>query len=314
MASIYVYSPSGAVRDKAAFKRGIQALKILGHDVEVDPEVLSSVSRFAGTDNERMQAIRRAAQSRANVAMITRGGYGMSRLLQVLPYRDIAAAINNGTVFVGLSDFTAFQMAIYAKNGLPSWAGPALLSDFGAAGGPDEIMLSCFEDLVTKRGEGAGWRLGSVKSKTLLSNSLKKRSALHIEDQILWGGNLSMVCSLLGTPFFPEIKNGILFLEDIGEHPYRVERMLMQLMQAGVLTNQKAIIFGSFTEYKITPHDRGYSLHKAFEYLQTLVKVPIICDLPFGHTGRKICLPFGQKVTLVTEGPDIFLFWNQHSH
>jgi len=105
-----------------------------------------------------------------------------------------------------------------------------------------------------------------------------------------------------------------LFLEDVGEHPYRIERMLLQLHQAGVLAKQKAIIFGAFTEYKLTPHDKGYKLSSVFEYISQQLKIPIICDLPFGHVPLKISLPFGEKVTLATQDQEVFLFWNQHRH
>jgi len=314
MTSIYIYSPSGAVRDKAAFKRGIKVLKNLGHDVQVDPSALDSKERFAGDDNERIESIKRAANSGADIAMITRGGYGLSRILDSLPYTLIAKSIKAGTTFIGLSDFTAFQMALFAKTQAPTWAGPALLSDFGAPFGPDEIMLSCFEDLISARGEGTGWRLGSKSSRALFEQSLKGRQSLNIKDAVLWGGNLAMVASLLGTPYFPNVVDGILFLEDIGEHPYRVERMLMQLYHAGVLSKQKAIIFGSFTDYALTAHDKGYSLKSVFNFIYETLKIPVICDLPFGHVPLKVCLPFGQKVTLASQGNEVFLFWNQHDH
>ena len=84
----------------------------------------------------------------------------------------------------------------------------------------------------------------------------------------MWGGNLSVLVSLLGTPYFPEIKGGILFLEDVGEHPYRIERMLTQLLHAGVLARQKAIVLGQFTEFKLVPHDRGYKLQTVVNWLR----------------------------------------------
>ncbi len=315
MTSIYIYSPSGAVRDKAAFKRGIKSLKDMGYEVEIDPAALLSFERFAGDDKERIESVKRAAKSGADIAMITRGGYGLSRILESLPYTSIAKAINSGTSFVGLSDFTAFQMALYSKTQAQTWAGPALLSDFGAQDGPDDIMVSCFEDLATGRGEGTGWRLRSSASKSLFQKGLKNRQSLNIENAVLWGGNLAMVCSLLGTPYFPSIEGGILFLEDIGEHPYRVERMLMQLYHSGVLGKQKAIILGAFTDYKLTPQDKGYNFNRVLDFLYQTVKIPLICELPFGHVSRKVCLPFGQIVTLASQENEIFLFWNhKHSH
>ena len=140
MSSIYIYSPSGAVRDKVALRRGIKRLQELGHEIQVDPSALKSFERFAGSDEERLASIERATTSGADIAMITRGGYGLSRLLPKMPYKKIAKAIHSGTTFVGLSDFTAFQMAVLAMTGQSTWAGPALISDFGSEEEPKEIL------------------------------------------------------------------------------------------------------------------------------------------------------------------------------
>jgi muramoyltetrapeptide carboxypeptidase len=106
---IYIYSPSSAVRDKAAFKRGVQRLTALGHEVEVDADALARHQRFAGDDDTRLAGIHRAAASGADVALISRGGYGLSRILPGIQYKAVAKAISGGTRFVGLSDFTAFR-------------------------------------------------------------------------------------------------------------------------------------------------------------------------------------------------------------
>lgn len=112
MAQIYIYSPSGAVRDKQAFKRGVQRLTKLGHSVEVDVHALSSYTRFAGDDATRLAAIHRAAGSGADVALISRGGYGLTRILSDINYKKVAKSVEKGTRFVGLSDFTAFQLSL----------------------------------------------------------------------------------------------------------------------------------------------------------------------------------------------------------
>lgn len=296
---IYIYSPSGAVRDKAAFKRGIRRLKALGHEVEVDVDALASFQRFAGDDEMRLAAIHRAAASGADVALISRGGYGLTRLLPRIKYKTVAKAIDNGTQFVGISDFTAFQLALLAKTGQISWAGPAVCEAFGALPLPDDIMEDCFQDLMLGQGEGSGWRQlpGGVTEN------------LRITNAILWGGNLAMVTSLVGTPYFPTVKKGILFLEDVGEHPYRLERMLTQLLHAGVLASQKAIVLGQFTDFKLTPHDKGFKLASVVKWIQSKVSTPIVTNLPYGHVATKVLLPVGASVDLVVEGRDAMLFW-----
>jgi len=192
MSHIYIFSPSSAVRDKAAFKRGVKRLQAQGHQVEIDADALSSNMRFAGDDSTRLNAITRAAASGADIAMISRGGYGLTRLLTQLPYKAIAKAIDKGTQFVGLSDFTAFQLAVYAKTHRITWQGPALGEDFGPAHEPDDIMQACFDDLCLEQGEGTGWRFPA--------NELAK--PVKVNNAVLWGGNLAVLTSMLGTPFF----------------------------------------------------------------------------------------------------------------
>ena len=299
MSHIYIYSPSSAVRDKASFKRGIKRLQAQGHQVEVDPDALSSHMRFAGDDETRLNAIARAAASGANIAMISRGGYGLTRLLTKLPYKAIAKSIDNGTQYVGLSDFTAFQLAVYAKTQRITWQGPELGKDFGPEHEPDDIMQACFDDLCLEQGEGTGWRMPV--------DAIQK--TVKVNNAVLWGGNLAVLTSLLGTPYFPLIKKGVLFLEDVGEHPYKIERMLTQLFNAGVLQNQKAIVFGQFTSYKLISHDKGFKLKTVIDRLQTQLKIPVLTGLPFGHVPTKVLLPIGAKVDLATEGRDAFIVW-----
>jgi muramoyltetrapeptide carboxypeptidase len=309
MAHIYIYSPSGAVRDKQAFKRGIQRLHQLGHEVEVDVNALTSHMRFAGDDATRLAAIHRAASSGADVALISRGGYGLTRILSGIDYKKVTKAVEKGTQFVGLSDFTAFQSALLAKTGGHSWAGPALGEDFGQAQ-PDDIMEACFDDLLSGQGEGAGWRMSAACANALSH----KREGVWAQDATLWGGNLSVLVSLLGTPFFPQIKGGVLFLEDISEHPYRIERMLSQLLHAGVLAQQKVLVLGQFTQYKLTPHDKGFKLQSVVDWLRGQIKTPVLMDLPFGHVQTKVCLPVGKNISLVVEDREALILWAHDAH
>ena len=311
---IYIYSPSGAVRDKAAFKRGVARLKKLGHEVEVDEAALSSFQRFAGDDATRLAAIHRAAASGADVALISRGGYGLTRILPGIAYKKVAKAIEKGTLFVGISDFTAFQNAVLAKTGAVTWAGPSLCEGFGVSTpadplaqvpAPDDIMEACFDDLVSGQGEGAGWR--QHREAVPLA-----KTSYRIPNATVWGGNLTVLTSLMGTPFFPDVKGGILFLEDVAEHPYRIERMLTQLLHAGVLARQKAIVLGQFTQFNLVSHDRGFKLQSVIDWLRTHLKTPVLTNLPYGHVDTKVILPVGARADLMVEGRDALLYWGHH--
>lgn len=308
MAHIYIYSPSGAVRDKAGFRRGVKRLQSQGHEVEIDPDALASHQRFAGDDDTRLAAIERAAASGAQVAMTTRGGYGLTRLLPRLPYAALQQAVERGTAFVGLSDFTAMQLAMLAQAGTPSWAGPALLEDFASQEEPDEIMQACFDDLLSGQGEGTGWRL--PLSDLRAHPELAGEQGWGVEQAMLWGGNLSVLVSMLGTPYFPQVDGGVLFLEDVAEHPYRIERMLTQLLHAGVLGRQKAILLGQFNRYQLVPHDKGFKLQSVVDWLRSQLRIPVLTGLPFGHVPTKVLLPVGLRLDLMVSGREAILFWD----
>jgi muramoyltetrapeptide carboxypeptidase len=299
LSHIYLISPSSAVRDRAAARRGIARLRALGHEVEVDPDAFASHQRFAGDDATRLAAIGRAAASGADIVLTTRGGYGLTRLLPAIRYKAVAKAIERGMQWVGLSDFTALQCALLSQADARSWAGPALLEDFGTEAEPDDIMLACFDDLALGQGEGAGWQL---------PRSEARERVFHARGR-LWGGNLSVLASLVGTPYLPADAQGILFLEDVNEHPYRVERMLTQLLHAGVLGRQKAICLGQFTGYRLVPHDKGFQMKSVVEWLRGQVKAPVFTGLPFGHVATKVLLPVGAQVELAVEGRDALVVW-----
>ena len=284
-------------------------MELMGHDVEIDTDALSSVDRFSGSDESRIHGIHRAAASGADMALMSRGGYGITRIMQGIRYKSLQKSIEHGMEWVGHSDFTALQLALLAKTGSTTWAGPHVSGDFGVTSltkglirpDPDEIMLNCFTDFALQRAEGTGWR-----QNPLADGGLTER---HVKSATLWGGNLTVLTSLLGTPFFPLIKGGVLFLEDVGEHPYRIERRLDQLHYCGILKDQKAIVLGQFTDFKLTPHDKKFKLQSVVNRLRAQLKIPVIDNLPFGHVPTKVMLPVGAKVDLVLQGRDVLILW-----
>ena len=125
----------------------------------------------------------------------------------------------------------------------------------------------------------------------------------------MWGGNLTVLCSLAGTPWLPDVRGGVLFLEDVHEHPYRIERMLTQLLHAGVLGRQKAIVLGQFTNIRLVPHDRGFKLATVVQWLQSQLKIPVLTGLPFGHVPTKVLLPVGATVRLNADDREALIYW-----
>lgn len=291
---IYIMSPSSAVADAKVLARGVKRLEKMGFKVALDPTVLACDQRFAGSDIQRIGAFERAVKQKLPIVMASRGGYGVTR---ILPHLNWSALAQSGKRFVGQSDFTAFNLALLAKSGLISYAGPTACYDFGAPK-PEILTTEIFGEVM--RGE-----------LEILSFESEKADAVDCRG-VLWGGNLAMITSLLGTPFMPKIKGGILFVEDVGEHPYRIERMLNQLAQAGILGKQKALLLGGFTEYRLAEHDRGYDLNAAVAFIRQSVKIPVIPGLPFGHTPMKATLPIGAKVGIATEDGIAHLVLDEH--
>lgn len=325
--TIYIYSPSGAVRQRAAYRVGIRRLEQAGYGVVQDPAVLTTWQRFAGDDAERLAAIARATQSGADMALISRGGYGLTRLLPQLDYAAIGASIELGLAWMGFSDFTALQLALIAQNGVGTrsvtWAGLGLLDDVAGLRCPDQlpddISMACLDDVLQAYSEGAGWRMTAAHHRSWLASGAEPELAL--QDAPLWGGNLAVLCSLLGTPYFPVtddaqqgVAGGILFLEDVAEHPYRLERMLTQLLYSGVLHSQRALILGGFSDYKLSPHDKGYKLASVVAWLRSQLDIPVLEGLPFGHVATKVCLPVGWRVDLQVQGKEVLLLWPTPPH
>lgn len=294
-------APSGASLDDKSPLAGIAWLKSKGITVE-NPECVHRVhERFSGSDNERLNELNQLATlDPQNVVMAMRGGYGLHRLLPDIHWSAIAKAVNNGLQICGHSDFTVFQLGLLAKTGAISLSGPMLNYDFGKLDEsgksipPDEFMWQQFQAAVKER------KLNCSVSAT---QSFLGKAVNNSLSGMLWGGNLTILAGLVGTPYLPsaqQTKNGILFLEDVNEHPYRVERMLMQLFEAGVLSNQSAILLGSFSAYRLYDHDKGYSLESAIEAIHKRLpeSIPILTDLPFGHQSNKATLPVGAQAIL----------------
>lgn len=307
---LIIFSPAGVNPVATPVRKAVKRLKALGFDPSVDESALAKHQRFAGDDATRLAAIHRVADAAPHVALATRGGYGLTRLLDQIDWPRLARSVEQGTAWVGASDMTALHLAAIAhKASGPAkvgegvsagfWAGPMACGDFGLADSPDggdDVTQEVFVEAMSGKLEAIGFRTEAGFDGLEASGRL-------------WGGNLAVTQALLGTPHFPKVKGGVLFLEDVNEHPYRIERALLQLHQAGVLNEQKAIVLGAFTEYRKSPLDRGYNLKTVIAYLRTLTSTPILTGLPFGHVPTKVCLPMGRRCDLVVQGRDALLLW-----
>jgi muramoyltetrapeptide carboxypeptidase len=276
-------APSGYLPDAAVADRCARFFNARGWQVQAGETLFARELRFAGSDELRAAELQAfACDPRLDVVMMGRGGYGLTRLLDRLDFAAIRAAAR---VLVGYSDFTAFSLAYLARAGGVSFQGPDV-NDFGRERPEPWTVEQFFATLAGPR------------------HALEfecESGALDLRGR-LWGGNLAMVCALLGTPYFPRVRGGILFLEDVNEPAYKVERMLLQLHQAGVLDRQKAVLLGAFEPMAVMPTDNGYGLSDALARLRAATATPLLGGLPFGHVARKATLPVGAPARLAVAG------------
>lgn len=299
MSLIQLIAPSGYCINQTAAALGIQRLQQAGHQV-ANPQIITRrFQRFAGNDEQRLAEINALAQLSpdTDILLAVRGGYGASRLLEGINFPQIAAALTGRLpIICGHSDFTAIQSALLAQCGIITFSGPMLAGNFGA-----EILDTFTWDHF--------WQAISSPSFTL---SWPCDAPAIKASGMLWGGNLAMICSLIGTPWLPTINDGILVVEDINEHPFRVERMLLQLHHAGILARQKALILGSFNGATLSDYDGGYDFAAMRQLIQKRVPIPVLSGLAFGHEQQTVTLPLGAQGELIHDGKQASLTISGH--
>lgn len=283
-----IVAPSGCLDGESDILRARDCLTGLGYRVEFDPRIFERWKYFAGSDDRRAAEFMEAATDPGVHAVVAaRGGYGFTRLLPLLDFDRIA---ESGKLYVGFSDFTAFHLAALARGPLVSFAGPMAAADLGAAE-PDHDMLAQFMAVLSGR------------PAVLRGETHRPPQVPGRVEGTLWGGNLSLVAHLLGTPYFPDVDDGILFVEEVNEQPYQIERMLMALWHAGVLERQRAILIGSFTGCEPTARSRvPYTVEDALDALSERYAGPVLTGLPFGHIREKTTLPVGGRARLQWHG------------
>ena len=298
--TIRLIAPSGYCINQAAAWRGVHYLQNLGHRVEHTEVIARRFQRFAGTDAERLADINALAECNTppDIALAVRGGYGASRLLSGVHYAALAERLSlHPVALCGHSDFTAIQLALFAQTGAITYSSPMLAGNFGAET-PSAFTLQHFREILSKKSYTIRWQGNTPENLSLRGT--------------LWGGNLAMLCSLTGTPWMPEVENGILVIEDVNEHPFRIERMLLQLWHAGVLQQQQAVVLGSFSGTTQSEYDHGFSFDTVWQTLRDLTGIPFITGLSYGHEQETVTLPIGADAHLQVEGTDCALTLSGH--
>ena len=295
---MHLVAPSGFGSDEQRNLLAIDRLTKAGFYID-NPEVIGRrYLRFAGSDNERLGDLSRLLEMPVHdlpkILLGVRGGYGAMRLLTQLTdshWRTLTQKLKaRGTLLMGFSDFTALQLSMFAKGGLPYVAGCMLGSDFGKPAVNTDTIQS-FINLCRQN---------------QLTIQVPETQVYAIKPRItgkIWGGNLSVLAAMVGTPYMPSVDNGILFLEDTGEQPYRLERMLQTLVLSGILAKQQAIVLGKFNFNGISDAYHGdYTFDTVIRTIQQATGLPIYTDFPFGHVAQRINFPLGVPVTLDAVG------------
>jgi muramoyltetrapeptide carboxypeptidase len=279
---IGVISPASSPQDPALVERGVNYLESLGYRVEVGKSVGKIEGYLAGSDSERVADIHEMFKNKHVKAIFSlRGGYGSARLVDKIDY-DLVR--KNNKIFVGFSDITVLQLAFYYKAGIISFAGPMVATNF--AGDFNSFSEEFFWDLITKNR-----KIGKLKNpeqeKFFVVNKGRGEGKLI-------GGNLSSLTSLLGSKFLPTFRNSILFLEEVNEPPYKIDRMFNQLRLARILSQVKGVILGRFVNcYETDKTKNTLSLNEIIVNYFKNLKIPVIYNVKHGHISELITLPVG---------------------
>ncbi|MFC6203522.1 LD-carboxypeptidase [Psychrobacter urativorans] len=289
-----LFASSNVGANEVRNQLALQRMACAGFKIQ-NPEITErQYLRFAGTDSQRasdLQNIASGAIAAPKLLLGVRGGYGAMRILPSIDWRTLGSIMaERATVLVGFSDVTAIQCALLAQGKMSSLAGPMLYSEFGKTN-PDQVSCRQFAQALSNPKLTI-----EVNSAALTSEQLPVIFADNSSQTItgtIWGGNLSVVSALAGSPYLPRIDGGIVFLEDVGEQTYRIERMLYDLYLAGVFKGQQAIVFGALTGTGEDSYDPRYDVAVVIRQLHELTGLPIYNGMSFGHISQKSSFPLG---------------------
>lgn len=299
--TIGLIAPASPPPDARAIDYGVSVIEKLGFKVELGRNARQRQGFLAGTDRERAgDLMSMFADRKVSAIICIRGGYGSARLLPLLDYGLIRA---NPKVFVGYSDITSLHFALLKKANLVSFHGPMINSDFIREKLPPFTLASFLRNVMNAEPSGSLIQGKRPRNVTVIRTGVASGP--------LVGGNLSLLCTTIGTPCQVSFRGKILFLEDVEEPPYRFDRMLTHLLNCGLLQQVAGIAIGTNTNCE----DPKASARR--EYRQTLeevlierlrpLRVPVLAGLPFGHVPINATLPLGVRATLDASSNDLII-------
>ncbi|MBN3860026.1 LD-carboxypeptidase [Neisseriaceae bacterium PsAf] len=297
------FASSGYIQDYSRINLAISRFQRAGFSVNNQEAAYRRYRRFSGTDAQRAADFQDIVQGRTGVPKLllgVRGGYGAMRILPMVDWGRLGAMMReHGTMLFGFSDTTAIQLALMARGQMVSFSGPMVYSDFGNPNVSSYTIKSFIECV-------------SNPSVTVVANGSFIKNSI---EGVFWGGNLSVLSALVGSAYMPKIEGGILFIEDVGEQPYRIERMLQTLYLSGILSKQKAIVLGNFKMGDIVDqYDSSYNLTSVIATMSRLTNVPIFTNFPFGHVTNKATMPLGAVAKISPNSYGYSVTFSQYPH
>lgn len=281
-ATIGLISPASA-ENVDIINKAIENLKQIGFNIKTGKHIYERWGYLAGSDSDRASDLMDMfSDKNVDMVLCVRGGYGSMR---ILPYIDWNTIQENPKIFAGFSDITTLLNNFAEKCGLITFHSP-----MGTSNLKDTLTLNSFIDTIT-----------NGCNPYLISNPPETPIAFVVEgnaEGILSGGNLSLICSTLGTPYEINTKDKILFIEDVGEEPYKIDRMLTQLILSGKLQECTGIILGQFTECELPHYERSLTLEQIIEDRIIPLGKPTISNLACGHSYPKLTLPIGARIKI----------------
>jgi muramoyltetrapeptide carboxypeptidase len=282
----------GSYISEEELQDSIKNLNQLGFETTYSEEILLQSGYFAGSDKDRAEDLMKKFYDKTVKGIVcARGGYGCSRILPMLDYDIIRS---NPKVLIGYSDVTALLYGIYQKSGLISFHGPVGTSTFNdySVNNFKRVLMNPEQSGLFKNSESGEDE--NVYGVTSIVNGKGKGRFV--------GGNLSIMVSLIGTEYDVDYSGKIIFIEEIGEEPYRVDRMLTQLIQAGKFDHAAGVMMGIFRNCEGKQKDPSFSI--TFTLMEVLkdrlssLKIPVVYGMSFGHVKDKFTIPFGSFAEL----------------
>jgi muramoyltetrapeptide carboxypeptidase len=295
---VALLAPASPLFERDDLTRGQELCRALGYEPVLYPNAGRAYGYLAGTDDERLADLNAAFRDPAlDAVWCLRGGYGMTRILPRIDYKGLARAPK---AVIGYSDITAMLAAIYREIGLVTFHGPVAHSSMSP------FSRWHFDRILTTPSPAG--RLGRVAppADVLVPDDARIVTLKGgVAEGRLLGGNLSLLQCLLGTKHLPDFDGAILFMEDVGEALYRVDRMLSHLRMAGVLDKLAGVIVGQFTEMEKGGEDGALGFDEVLATYFLPLGVPVAYGFPFGHVGDKWTLPLGVKARLDADAGEL---------